>query len=101
MPGQPFATLSPWERGVFLSPPPEPVEETVYKMSLEQREARGIAMLPGSLHQAIMACKDSELIRQTLGDHLFDNFIGNKLAEFEEYRSQVTKWELDKYLEIL
>lgn len=81
--------------------PPDPVEENVYQMNAEQREARGITMLPGSLHQAIMLAKDSELVRQTLGDHLFDNFIGNKLAEFEEYRSQVTQWELNKYLEIL
>jgi glutamine synthetase len=81
--------------------PPAPVEENVYQMTEEQRKKRNIGTLPESLHQALLSCEQSKLIRETLGDHLFDNFIANKKAEFAEYRSQVTQWELDKYLEIL
>ena len=81
--------------------PPDPVEENVYEMTVAQREARGIGTLPESLHQAIGICEKSQLVKDTLGDHLFGNFIDNKKAEFQEYRSQVTQWELKKYLEIL
>ena len=81
--------------------PPDPVEENVYQMTEAQRKKRHIGTLPESLHQALMICEKSKLIQDTLGDHLFRNFIANKKAEFQEYRSQVTQWELDKYLEIL
>ena len=54
--------------------------------------------LPGSLNQAITAMEKSELIAETLGEHVFDFFLRNKRAEWEEYRQQVTSWELDRYL---
>jgi len=80
---------------------PDPVEENVYEMTEEERERRGIGTLPGSLWEAIQLTEKSELVRQSLGDHVFDAFIENKKIEWDQYRSQVTDYELKKYLPIL
>ena len=80
---------------------PEPVEENVYEMSPTERESRGIAVLPGSLQEAIMLTEHSSLVRNALGDHVFENFITNKKVEWDMYRSQVTEYELERYLPIL
>ena len=81
--------------------PPAPVEENVYEMSVQEREERGIGVLPASLLEAIQVAEHSELVRKALGDHVFDAFIQNKKIEWDEYRSQVTEFELDRYLPIL
>ncbi|HEY49081.1 MAG TPA: glutamine synthetase [Dehalococcoidia bacterium] len=80
---------------------PEPVEENVYEMSPEERERSGISTLPGSLWEAIQLTEKSEVVRKALGDHVFNAFIQNKIIEWEQYRSQVTDYELKKYLPIL
>ncbi|MGD9143053.1 MAG: type I glutamate--ammonia ligase [Dehalococcoidia bacterium] len=80
---------------------PEPVEENVYEMSEEERNRRGIGVLPASLLEAIQVTENSEVVRKALGDHVFDAFIQNKKIEWDEYRSQVTEFEIDKYLSIL
>jgi glutamine synthetase len=82
-------------------PLPEPVEENVYKMSDEERERRGIGLLPANLWEAIQVTKKSELVKKALGDHVFTNFITNKEIEWDEYRIQVSEYELHKYLPIL
>ena len=61
----------------------------------------GMKPLPSSLNQAITAMERSELVAETLGEHVFDFFLRNKQAEWEEYRRQVTQWELDRYLPLL
>jgi glutamine synthetase len=61
----------------------------------------GMDSLPGSLNQAIAAMERSELVAETLGEHVFDFFLRNKRAEWEDYRRQVTAWELDRYLPML
>ncbi|MFW6150276.1 MAG: glutamine synthetase family protein [Chloroflexota bacterium] len=81
--------------------PPDPVEENVYEMSDEERKRRGIGMLPGSLWEAIQITEQSELVRKALGDHVFDKFIKNKKIEWDMYRSQVTDYELKRYLPVL
>jgi glutamine synthetase len=81
--------------------PPTPVEENVYEMSEEQRKKRGIKTLPGSLDDAIALTEKSSLVKKTLGDHLFNAFIQNKKVEYNQYRVQVTEYELKKYLPIL
>ncbi len=81
--------------------PPAPIEENVYEMSEEERKKRDIGTLPASLLEAIQVAETSELVRKALGDHVFDAFIQNKKIEWNEYRSQVTEYELDKYLGIL
>jgi glutamine synthetase len=80
---------------------PAPVEENVYEMSVKEREERGIGVLPASLLEAIQIAENSEVVRKALGDHVFEAFIQNKKIEWDEYRSQVTEFELDKYLPIL
>jgi len=81
--------------------PPAPVEENVYEMSAEERQKRGIGTLPASLLEAILLAEKSEVVRKALGEHVFDAFIQNKKIEWENYRAQVTEYELKKYLPIL
>jgi len=81
--------------------PPEPVEENVFEMDEEELQRRGIGTLPGSLAEAIMLTEKSELLRKALGDHVFNAFIKNKKIEWDRYRTQVTEYELNKYLPIL
>jgi glutamine synthetase len=80
---------------------PAPVEENVYEMSSEERQKRGINTLPANLWEAIVLTEKSELVRKALGDHVFDAFIKNKKIEWDQYRVQVTEYELNKYLPIL
>ncbi len=73
--------------------PPE-AEDDVWALSERERVALGITSLPRSLDSAIRIMESSELAAQTLGEHVFDYFLRNKRAEFEEYRRQVTPYEL-------
>jgi len=81
--------------------PPAPVEENVYEMSEEERAKRGIGTLPASLLEAVQLAEKSEVVRKALGDHVFEAFIQNKKIEWDHYRTQVTEYELKKYLPIL
>ncbi len=83
-----------------LEPPP-PVEENVYHMPEAERRKRGIGELPGSLFEAIQLTEKSKLVREALGDHVFDSFIQNKKIEWDNYRIRVTDYELNRYLPIL
>jgi len=83
-----------------LEPPP-PVEENVYEMTNEERQERGIGTLPASLLEAIQLTEKSELVRKALGEHVFEAFIQNKKIEWDQYRTQVTEFELKRYLPIL
>ncbi|RJQ55418.1 MAG: glutamine synthetase [Actinobacteria bacterium] len=80
-----------------------PAEATnnIYEMTEDEREAAGIKTLPEDLHDAIRMTESSELVRTALGDHVFDYFIRNKKDEWDEYKAQVTAYELDNYLSIL
>jgi glutamine synthetase len=80
---------------------PDPVEENVYEMTEEERMRRGIGTLPGNLWEAILLAEKSELVQKALGDHVFNAFIKNKRIEWDQYRSQVTEYELKRYLPIL
>jgi len=81
--------------------PPQPVEANVYEMTDEERRKRGIGTLPSSLWDAIQLTEKSELVRKALGDHVFEAFIKNKKIEWDQYRTQVTDYELKRYLPIL
>jgi glutamine synthetase len=59
------------------------------------------APLPANLHEAIVAMEESQLIRQTLGEHVFEFVLRNKRAEWQDYRRQVSAYELDRYLPVL
>ncbi len=80
---------------------PAPVEENVYKMTEEEREKRGIGTLPASLWEAVQLTEKSEIVRRALGEHVFHAFIQNKKIEWDQFRTQVTDYELKQYLPIL
>jgi len=80
---------------------PEPVEENVYEMREEERQRRGIGTLPANLLEAIHITEKSEVVRRALGDHVFHAFIKNKKIEWDQYRVQVTEYELKRYLPVL
>jgi len=80
---------------------PEPMEENLYHLSDAERKQRGIETLPDNLGQAISITEGSELVKKTLGKHIFPRFIELKKKEWNNYRIQVTQYELDKYLSIL
>ncbi len=80
-----------------LELPPEMLED-VSLMSDDERKALGIESLPQSLHSAIRNMYSSVLVAQTLGEEVFDFFMRNKQAEWKEYRNQITRWELERFI---
>lgn len=92
------AGLKGIEEGYEL--PPE-AEDNIYEMTEAERRAAGITSLPASLDQALSVMEESELVAEALGEHVFDYFLRNKWQEWEEYRSQVTPFELERYLPTL
>ncbi len=82
-------------------PLPMSAETPTHQLSSAEREARGIQELPGSLGDAIDAFESSSLMRETLGDRVFETLVANKKLEWSEYRRQVTQFELDRYLPLL
>ncbi len=80
---------------------PAPVEKNIYALTEDERRNYGIEQLPESLGHAIAVMSKSELVRETLGDHIFENLLHVKRKEWDAYRLQVTKWEIDSYLPIL
>ena len=77
---------------------PDGAEDDVWGLTEAERKAMGMKPLPSSLNQATLIMERSERVAETLGEHVFDFFLRNKQAEWEEYRRQVTQWELDRYL---
>lgn len=80
---------------------PEPIERDVYHMTPEERKALGIDSLPGNLKEAIDYASESELLRKALGEHVFNYLIQSKIIEWDEYRTIVHPYEIEKYLPIL
>ena len=80
---------------------PEPVEEDIYEMSPKERAKRKIDTLPDSLENAVKIFEKSELMRETLGEHIFQQLIANKKKEWDEFRVHVSQYEIQKYLSIL
>jgi glutamine synthetase len=90
------AGLDGVERGLVLS---DPVEESLFEMDAARIAERGIRQLPGTLGEAIDELESDPIIGEALGDHVLTHFVSAKRAEWDEYRTQVTGWELDRYLE--
>ncbi len=80
---------------------PEPIEEDIYEMDEAARERAGITSLPGSLYEARQEMEKSELMRETLGDHIFSKVLANKKIEWDRFRTYVTDYEIGQYLPIL
>ncbi|MGD8229681.1 MAG: glutamine synthetase family protein [Desulfobacteraceae bacterium] len=79
----------------------DPVEEDIYEMDETAREKAGIISLPGSLFEAVQELEKSDLVRETLGDHIFNKFIANKKIEWDRYRTHVSGYEIENYFPIL
>ena len=71
----------------------------IYSLTAEEREAKGIKQLPGSLHEALDELENDEVIKNSLGSELFTAFMRAKRSEWEDYRIHVTDWETERYLE--
>ena len=92
------AGLEGIEKGYEL---PEPMERNLYHLSPDERKKLGIEQLPETLGEAIEIAAESELILKTLGEHVFTRFIEIKRQEWEDYRTQLSAWEMEKYLPVL
>ena len=92
------AGLEGIEKGYEL---PEPMEKNLYHLSPDERKRLGIEQLPETLGEAIELTAESELVLRTLGEHMFNRYVEIKRQEWEDYRVQVTQWELDRYLPVL
>jgi len=80
--------------------PPEPVEEDVYEFDDKKLAEFYIETLPGSLGEAIGELKGSGLMKETLGEFTLNRYLAAKAEEWDEYRLQVTRWEIDRYLKM-
>ncbi len=80
---------------------PDPVEEDIFHMSEKKLKKRKIGSLPGSLGEAIAVTEKSKLVKEALGDHIFEKFIANKKIEWDHYRIHVSQYEIARYLPIL
>jgi glutamine synthetase len=92
------AGLKGVEEGYELPPG---AEDDVWALSNSERRAMGIEPLPQNLGEALTLMERSDLVAETLGEHVFDFFLRNKRQEWEEYRSEVTAFELRKNLPVL
>ena len=81
--------------------PGEPIERNIYEMGEDERRKLGIKSLPADLWEAIKLAEESELLRECLGDHVFQILITDKKIEWEKYRGVVTSYELDTHLPVL
>jgi glutamine synthetase len=90
------AGLDGLEKGMVLG---DPVEESLFEMDAATILSRGIRELPGTLGEAIGELERNDVIREALGDHVFSHFVEAKRREWDEYRMQVSDWEIDRYLE--
>ncbi|MBN2440770.1 MAG: hypothetical protein JXJ04_05475, partial [Spirochaetales bacterium] len=79
----------------------EPMELNLYDLNDRERAEKGIISLPYDLGEAIRQTEKSELMKEALGDHCFERFIALKKKEWDEYRIQVTDWEIKKYYPVL
>jgi glutamine synthetase len=92
------AGLDGIEKGYEL---PEPMEKNLYHISPDERRRLGIEQLPETLGEAVEIAAESELVLKTLGEHTFTRFVEIKRQEWEDYRSQLSQWEIERYLPIL
>jgi len=78
--------------------PREPVNLNIYDMTEEDRIKSGIDSLPANLKEAVDEMEKSQLVKETLGDHIFEKYITAKRKEWNDYATRVTPWEIGQYL---
>lgn len=79
--------------------PPKPVESNIYTLSSKERKKQKIDALPGSLFEALSLLEKSKVIKDALGEHIFNEFFCSKTKEWDDFRTYVSQWEVDKYFE--
>jgi glutamine synthetase len=77
------------------------MEKNLYHLSPDERRRQGIEQLPETLGEAIELTAESELMLRTLGEHMFNRYVEIKRQEWEDYRVQVSPWEIDRYMSVL
>lgn len=86
------------EKGYKL---PDAIEENIFHMTPAELEKHGIGTLPGSLAEACDLMEKSDLVREALGDHVFNTLLANKRLEWDRFRTRVTDFEIDEYLSVM
>ncbi|MHA2181639.1 MAG: glutamine synthetase family protein [Promethearchaeota archaeon] len=79
---------------------PDATDRNVYHLTSKEMEKEGIISLPGSLHEALIEFKDSELMKKIFGETAFKNFYYAKLEEYDAYRVVVSEWERNRYIRL-
>jgi glutamine synthetase len=82
-------------------PLPDPIEENLYHFNAERLRKSGIDTLPGSLNEALEELQRDDVVMNALGEHVCERFVEAKREEWDEYRMQVTPWELERYLPVV
>jgi glutamine synthetase len=77
---------------------PQPIEENLYLFDEHLLAKHGVEMLPGSLGEALTELKKDEVVQAAMGEHIYDRFVEAKQMEWDEYRNDVSQWELNRYL---
>jgi len=80
--------------------PPQPLEENVYQLDRENLASKNVDVLPTSLWEALNELKKDKLVQEVLGNHLLERYINIKTKEWDEFKAQVTSWEIARYLDI-
>lgn len=80
--------------------PPQPTDRNIYEMTLKEREELGIGSLPGTLQEALEEMKKDEVVKAALGPHVYNRYLEAKYQEWDEYRTRVHQWEVDRYLSL-
>jgi glutamine synthetase len=71
----------------------------VYELTAEERKTLGVSELPGSLGEALNELENDMVIREAIGENIYEAFVRAKREEIEEYQMKVTDWEVERYLE--
>ncbi len=90
------AGLDGIEKGMTLG---DPIEESLFEMDAATIAAKGIRELPGTLGEAVDELERDPVIGEALGDHVLNHYVEAKRADWNEYRMQVSNWEIDRYLD--
>ncbi|NPV54479.1 MAG: type I glutamate--ammonia ligase [Firmicutes bacterium] len=78
--------------------PPEPIQGSTYGLTEEERQRLNLRRLPRNLMEALGELSRDEVIKSTLGDHIYNKFVQAKCVEWEDYSTKIHQWELDEYL---
>lgn len=79
----------------------DPIEKNIYQLSDSEKETYNIDRLPESLGHAIAIMEESSFVKEILGEHIYENYIHVKKNQWDDYRKQVTPWEINKYLSLI